>query len=106
MKRIACLLVVLAACGGARSPAAGPEAAQSVSNAPLKAAGEAKVGDRTRCPVTGEEFVVSDDSPHAEYGGKTYYFCCPHCVQKFEADPQAFIAKPVPASPHGATSRS
>ena len=94
MKRIALLLLVLAACGGATSPAPGPEAPQSVSPAPLKAPVEAKIGDRTRCPVTGEEFVVSDDSPHAEYGGKTYYFCCPHCVQKFQADPEKYLGKP------------
>jgi Cu+-exporting ATPase len=60
----------------------------------VKAPGEAKVGDRTRCPVSGEEFVVTNDSPHASYGGKTYYFCCPHCVEKFEADPQKFVSTP------------
>ncbi len=26
-----------------------------------------------------------------EYEGQTYYFCCPHCQQKFEADPQHFL---------------
>jgi YHS domain-containing protein len=104
MKRIALLLLVLAACGGTTSPAAGPEASHSVSPVALKAPGEAKVGDRTRCPVTGEEFVVSDESPHVEHGGKTYYFCCPHCVQTFEADPQKFVNEPAPASLRGATS--
>jgi YHS domain-containing protein len=44
--------------------------------------------------VSGEEFVVRDDSPHTEYQGKTYYFCCPHCVHKFEADPPLYLGKP------------
>jgi Cu+-exporting ATPase len=25
-----------------------------------------------------------------EYQGKTYYFCCPHCRQKFQADPERY----------------
>jgi Cu+-exporting ATPase len=24
--------------------------------------------------------------------GKTYYFCCPHCLQKFQADPQRYLS--------------
>ena len=61
---------------------------------PLVAPGDAKLGDRTRCPVSGEEFVVDADSPKAEYAGKTYYFCCPHCATKFQADPKAFVGAP------------
>jgi Cu+-exporting ATPase len=29
-----------------------------------------------------------------EYNGKTYYFCSPHCLEKFRKDPDAFLAKP------------
>jgi Cu+-exporting ATPase len=25
------------------------------------------------------------------YEGQTYYFCCPHCLQKFQADPQRYL---------------
>jgi YHS domain-containing protein len=94
---VACVL--LFGCGGAASapatPAATPASATATAtSADLKAPGEAKVGDRTRCPVSGEEFTVKDDSPHAEYQGKTYYFCCPHCVQKFESDPSKYLGKP------------
>src|SRR5579875_3690627 len=94
-------LVLCVACGGAAAPSATSPAAPAASAAAtpssdsaLKAPGEAKVGDRTRCPVMGEEFVVKDDSPHAEYQGKTYYFCCPPCVAKFQADPQKYLGKP------------
>jgi YHS domain-containing protein len=52
--------------------------------------GEAKVGDRTSCPVSKEAFTVAADSPSAQYDGKTYYFCCPHCAEKFQADPQKY----------------
>jgi YHS domain-containing protein len=34
---------------------------------------------------------VKEDSPKAEYNGKTYYFCCPHCIEKFEANPAQFV---------------
>jgi len=82
------LCLVLAACGGSTDkPANGPAGA----NAALKAPGEARVGERTRCPVSGEEFVVTATSPSAEYGGKTYYFCCPGCDAKFKADPNKFL---------------
>ncbi len=102
MKLLAFLLAsLLVACGGAASSTPAPTApttpgtqAAPPASTDLKAPGEAKVGDRTRCPVSGEEFVVTSDSPHAEYQGKTYYFCCPHCPQKFQADPTKYLGKP------------
>jgi Cu+-exporting ATPase len=96
MKRLAFLVLLLAsaACGGA-APSAPPPATPAPAGASaLKAPGEAKVGDRTRCPVSGDEFVVTADSPQTDFGGKTYYFCCAGCINKFKADPQKFIAKP------------
>src|SRR4030095_4777651 len=29
-----------------------------------------------------------------EYNDKTYYFCSPHCLEKFRKDPDAFLAMP------------
>ena len=75
------------------APAAASSAPAAASSAPLVAPGEAKVGDRTKCPVSGHEFVVTADSPHAEYNGKTYYFCCPDCPKAFEAKPDKFVTK-------------
>ncbi|HTQ47014.1 MAG TPA: YHS domain-containing protein [Polyangiaceae bacterium] len=60
----------------------------------MKAPGEATVGDRTSCPVSGKDFTVSAESPHVEYQGKLYYFCCPQCPQKFLADPAKYLRKP------------
>ena len=52
---------------------------------------EAKLGDRTRCPVTNSVFVVKTDSPKAEHDGKTYHFCCEGCVTRFVKDPKQFL---------------
>jgi xanthine dehydrogenase accessory factor len=106
--RIATALLLLAAmamtaCGGTQPPAAAPASsaapAESVA-APagsaaaaqdLKAPGEAKVGDKTTCPVMKHPFVVSESSPKLEYEGKTYYFCCPGCIEQFKANPKKYL---------------
>jgi len=42
------------------------------------------------CPVMHEpasrEFAYT-------YEGKTYYFCCPMCIEEFKKDPQKYISK-------------
>lgn len=88
----------LAACGGAApatptTPSGDAHPAVPGGGA-LKENGEAKVGDKTKCPVSGEEFTVSATSPKVEYNGKTYYTCCAGCQKKLEADPAKFLAKP------------
>jgi Cu+-exporting ATPase len=89
-----CSLFVAACAGSAPPPAAPPAPVPAAaSSAPLVAPGEAKIGDRTKCPVSGHEFVVKADTPHAEYNGKTYYFCCPDCPKAFEANPEKFVTK-------------
>ncbi len=84
-----------AACGSAPSPAtpATPAAAPATPAAVVKAPGDAKIGDTTKCPVSGEEFVVAATSPKTEHDGKTYYFCCGGCKKKFEAEPGKFAKK-------------
>lgn len=52
---------------------------------------QAKLGDRTRCPVTNSVFVIKSDSPKTDFGGKTYHFCCDGCVSKFKQDPKQFL---------------
>ena len=32
---------------------------------------------------------------HAEYNGRTYYFCSPDCLEMFQADPSRYISAPV-----------
>ena len=51
-----------------------------------------KAGDEMlKCPVSGKEFTKSDTTPKYEYEGKTYYFCCAGCKEKFEKDPEKYI---------------
>ena len=81
--------------GLATACAASPhQAARSQAESAARPPGEARIGDRTTCPVSGEEFIVSATSPQAEYLGKTYYFCCPDCAKKFEAEPARFLKGP------------
>ena len=58
---------------------------------PVVPASQAKLGDRTRCPVTNSVFVVKTDSPKADHLGKTYHFCCEGCVNRFRKDPKQFL---------------
>ena len=90
--------LALAACGGSTASSGGSttahdehEQATQAAASPVVAPGEARVGDTTTCPVSGETFVVSDASPHVDYEGRTYYFCCPGCDQRFQADPAHYV---------------
>ncbi len=90
----------LAACSGQTPPPQAPPeplpAAGAARPDGAKPAGEAKVGDATHCPVSGQRFVVSESSPKVEHEGKTYYFCCPDCHAQFKQDPQKFLHRPAP----------
>ncbi len=42
-------------------------------------------------PVCGME--VKAEGEGVKYQGKTYYFCSDYCLEKFKADPQAYVAE-------------
>lgn len=44
-----------------------------------------------RDPVCGMTVDPEADKPHHEHGGHDYHFCNPNCLDKFVADPDAFI---------------
>ena len=53
-------------------------------------------------PVCGMTVDPKSASNKTEYKGKTYYFCCEHCLEKFRANPENFVEgkaekKPAPA---------
>ena len=45
------------------------------------------------CPIMGTDAVVGSDTKFADYQGKRYYFCCPGCDSKFNADPAMYVNK-------------
>ncbi len=45
------------------------------------------------CPVTGKPVKDLNSAPKSEYKGKTYYFCCPSCKEKFDKDPEKYVGK-------------
>jgi hypothetical protein len=103
-----------AACGSATAAACGPGPAQTVaSGAAIDRAqsevckhtcatkdphadrdvvpsAQAKVGDLTRCPVSGVVFRVSAESPQVEYSGQKLRVCCDGCAEKFREQPTRF----------------
>lgn len=49
--------------------------------------------NKVTCPVSGSTFNKSDAHGSMEYNGKTYYFCCAGCKEKFEKDPEKYTKK-------------
>ena len=50
----------------------------------------AAVVEQTDCPVMGGAI---NKAIFTEYKGKKVYFCCPGCKEKFEEEPEKYIAK-------------
>jgi len=47
-------------------------------------------------PVCGMQVDPATAAGSSEYNGKTYYFCNPSCLQRFEADPAPFTSEAAP----------
>lgn len=54
------------------------------------------------CPVSGEVIENPSKAPRYTYKGKTYYFCCTKCLNKFKASPATYLARK-PAKPNAST---
>lgn len=52
---------------------------------------EAKVGDLTKCPVSGGVFQVNEQTVWVKHDGKTLPVCCAGCAARFNADPSKFL---------------
>jgi YHS domain-containing protein len=52
-----------------------------------------KADEKVVCAVTGETMLKSQAKATYEYQGKTYYFCCNGCKEKFVKDPEKYIGK-------------
>jgi len=57
-------------------------------HAMLEETGQAE--DLGICPVMGGK---ATEEHSYEYDGKTYYFCCPGCIDSFKADPEKYISR-------------
>ena len=54
-------------------------------------------------PVCGMEVMPETAAGSFEYEGSTYFFCSRHCLEKFRADPAAFLVQQPPAPPSSAS---
>jgi len=52
--------------------------------------GRKKVGEEFVCPIDGMRMKVTEQTPTAEYQGKTYYFCNEADKQAFSQDPDRY----------------
>jgi Cu+-exporting ATPase len=53
-------------------------------------AGESSPG--VKDPVCGMSVDPETAAAHYEHRGQTYYFCCPHCREKFRTEPGKYLA--------------
>jgi len=49
-------------------------------------------------PVCGMNVKMTPGAPHYEYQGKTFYFCCQRCLERFQQDPEKYLSKEKPAA--------
>jgi len=52
-----------------------------------------KADEKVVCAVSGETMLKSQAKASYEHEGKTYYFCCENCKDKFVKDPAKYIGK-------------
>jgi Cu+-exporting ATPase len=64
----------------------------------------AKSASAMKDPVCGMTVDPATAKYKFEHGGKTYYFCCGHCLQKFSAQPGGYLSPQAPSRPAPASS--
>jgi YHS domain-containing protein len=57
-------------------------------------------------PICGMSVNPTTAAGKHEYNGHTYYFCSPHCAQKFKEDPEKWLHAQPAGHKHGTASRS
>jgi Cu+-exporting ATPase len=50
-------------------------------------------------PVCGMTVDPATAAGHTDYQGRTYYFCNPHCLHRFQADPARYVGGPSASAP-------
>jgi Cu+-exporting ATPase len=51
----------------------------------------------SRDPVCGMNVNPATAKHQSQHGGETYYFCCRHCLEKFQAEPEKYLRQPRPS---------
>jgi YHS domain-containing protein len=102
MTKLTALALVLAlplcACEK-KSQTAQPTAASPSATAPNATVGDdpavprLAVGAAAKCPVTGEDFTIKENTVQVTYSGKRYAFCCADCQPTFAKNPAKYAAK-------------
>ena len=49
-----------------------------------------EIGNAATCPVMNSKFEITQSTPVIDYKGKSYYFCCPSCIEDFKKDPDKY----------------
>lgn len=52
-----------------------------------------KPGTKAKCPVMKAEFTISKSSKYSFYKGRYYFYCCPGCKPKFDANPSKYAGR-------------
>ncbi len=59
---------------------------------------QSNAGSKVTDPVCAMQVDPATAVNRFQHRGQTYYFCCPHCLDKFRAEPQRYLtARPAPA---------
>lgn len=77
---------ILAGCSGQSD---GQGAGQPAGRSPAPSAPSQEI-TQTTCPVMGGKI---DKDIYVDYQGRRVYFCCPGCPEKFNEDPEKYLAK-------------
>jgi YHS domain-containing protein len=59
----------------------------------LAGVAQARAEETVVCAVSGKEIKKSEAKFSHEYEGKTYYFCCEMCKEKFVKNPEEYLKK-------------
>ena len=73
-----------------------PAPAAAVADTASDPAPAAAVSAAERDPVCGMPVAAAAASPQADFGGRTWYFCCTHCREQFLAEPHKYAAAAAP----------
>lgn len=64
---------------------------QNNNSAEVQQAPEQLIVEKVQCPVMTNWILPSEAANSTEYNGKTYYFCCGGCKEKFLVEPEKYI---------------